>query len=499
MAALANSSGMEGYFKLAIWTALYCVPLIPTLSSHLDPDVWWHLRTGQQVVSERHVPATDSFSRHGLETGKPWLAYSWLFEIVLLGFYRLLGFSGIMLFRLLMVLGVAVALHRLIARREPRFIVAAALFAVAMFGLGPLLTERPWLFTILFSAITLDVVLDLREGKRSWLVWCLPLMFALWANLHIQFIYGLFMLGLACAVPVLDRSLRRPVLENSCCQAGSRAWWSLVLLTTVCSLATLINPYHVRLIGVVLEYGSHSAPLDYISELRPLEFRSLRDFVMPALAGAALFCLGRRQQTSCFEVMLLIAAAWFSFRSRRDLWFMTLVASGIVASSGLGEGPVMTFAPSRRQGIALAGILGLFLLVGWNLKLRPATIDSQRTQDYPVEAVQFVKSAGYRGPLYNSFDWGGYLIWDLPDLPVAMDGRCNLHGDSRLGQSYVSWNSLPGWDQDPDLVSSELVIADVSAPLYASLRVDHRFKLVFEDSRAAVFEVRGTAAEFAKR
>ncbi len=72
-----------------------------------------------------------------------------------------------------------------------------------------LMNERPWLFTLLFFTLTLDSVLDLRAGRSGPSIWILPILYALWANLHIQFIYGLFILGLACAAPCIDRLLGR--------------------------------------------------------------------------------------------------------------------------------------------------------------------------------------------------------------------------------------------------------------------------------------------------
>ena len=37
--------------------------------------------------------------------------------------------------------------------------------------------------------------------------------------------------------------------------------------------------------------------------------------------------------------------------------------------------------------------------------------------------VEFFRAAGVRGPLFNNFDIGSYLIWKLPEEPVFIDGR----------------------------------------------------------------------------
>jgi GNAT superfamily N-acetyltransferase len=181
--------------RMLILIALYAIPAVVAMRPVTDPDIWWHLRTGQWIVAHGAVPTTDPFSRFGL--GRPWVAYSWLFELLVYGLYRGLGLGGILLYRVVLTLAVALSVHRLVAKREPRFAVALGLVGAALLALLPLMNERPWLFTILFSALTLDVVLDLRAGRSTRAAWLLPPLFALWANLHIQFVYGLFLLALA--------------------------------------------------------------------------------------------------------------------------------------------------------------------------------------------------------------------------------------------------------------------------------------------------------------
>src|SRR5262249_17637666 len=203
---------------------------------------WWHRRTGQLFFEHGTVPTTDPFSQYGLETGRPLVAYSWGFDVLVYGLHRALGAEGIFLGRAALTLAVLLALHRLLAKREPRFLVAAAVMGLAVLALLLLLTERPWLFTILFATLTLDVVLDLREGRPARGAWLLPVLFALWANLHIQFVHGLFLLGLACAAPLIDRVLGRDTAAGDAARAGSPGWWRLVALTAACAAATVLTP-----------------------------------------------------------------------------------------------------------------------------------------------------------------------------------------------------------------------------------------------------------------
>ncbi len=427
------------------------------------------------------VPATDPFSQHGLETGKAWIAYSWLYEVVFYLLYQGLGYSGIFLGRAVLTLAVVAVLHRLIARRESRFVVATGLMGAALLAMLPLLTDRPWMFSILFSALTLDVILDLRNGLPVRRIWLLPLLFALWANIHIQFVHGLFLLGLACVAPLLDHLRGQPLMPR---------WRTLVAVTAACALATLATPYHVHLSGVVLEYGTHHVPHQLVAEFQALEFRSFWDWSVLALGAAGAFALGRKHNLSAFDVLLFVAGAWFTFRSRRDLWLLVLATFAVVPGTRPGPLAVPVFWPTWRQAVAVAAVV-LPLLAGyWHYADTDGNVRATLEERYPAKAVAFVREQGCRGPLYNAFDWGGYLIWELPELPVAMDGRTNLHGDARIARAQASWLGQPGWEDDPELAAAGVVIADVSAPLASLLRLDPRFRVAYEDNVAVVFVAR---------
>jgi hypothetical protein len=144
--------------------ALYAWPIQVLMRPVVDYDVWWHLRTGEWIVDNRDVPRTDSFSVHGQKTGDYYVAYSWLYDLVFYIFYRWLGLSGLLLFRLIMCGVLLVAIHRFVIRREPRFWWATALTALAFVALTNMLYERTWIFSMLFFLITLEVVLRLRDG-----------------------------------------------------------------------------------------------------------------------------------------------------------------------------------------------------------------------------------------------------------------------------------------------------------------------------------------------
>jgi hypothetical protein len=348
------------------------------------------------------------------------------------------------------------------------------------------------LFTILFGTLTLDVLLDLRRGIKTRAVWLLPICFALWANLHIQFVYGLFLLGLACAAPLIDHLAGGRWRIGSPAPFDERGWWKMVALTIVCAAATLLNPYHVRLYGVVLEYATQTGAFHIVTELRPIEFGSFWSWCVLALAGVSTFVLARRRRISSFELILLVVGVVLTFRAQRDAWFLALAALAILAQPPRGVVLDRDCFPMtrRRLFVVVTGIVVLAVFVGWKRDLTEPHLEEKVASHFPVTAAAFVEEQGYRGPLYNDFDWGGYLIWRLPQLPVSMDGRTNLHTDERIRRSVATWSGLPGWDTDPELAGAGVVIAPVNTPLAELLRFNARFEQVHKDAVAVVFVAR---------
>lgn len=482
LAPAGAAPGFSTPLGLGLFVALFAIPMLAALRPAAerpinDPDVWWHLRAGQWIVEHGTVPDHDPFA----VGHQPWVAYSWLFEVGLYGLYSTFGLASVLIYRVVGALGVVAVLYRLVRRREPDFVRAVVLCAAAALATAAVFSERPWLFTIAFTVLTIDVVLDLRAGRRTGLVWALPALYAVWANVHVQFIYGLGVLGLAVIAPLVDRLLHRELVAQ-------RGWGKLVGLTTACALATLLSPYHVRLYGVVWEYASQPGPFRYVNELRALEFREVSDWTMLGLGAAGVFVLGRRQRLDTFRTLLLVAATFFSFRCRRDLWFLAAASLAVLADREADVPSRGRFRITAPRALAAVTLLAAILVVVVarcglsNNRLRAGVAEG-----FPVQAAAVIADKRYNGPLFNDFTWGGYLIWALPELPVVLDGRTNLHGDERTLRIGAVWAGAPGWKDDPDLCAAGVVVADVQMPLAQLLLTDARFDCVHEDAVARVF------------
>jgi hypothetical protein len=469
--------------RLLLLVALYAMPVVWAIMPIIDPDIWWHLRTGRWIIEHGTAPMLDWFSIFGM--GKLWVAYSWLFELLVYGLYRVFGLVGLVLYTAVLALMVALALHALVRRFEPRFPVAVVLTGLALCAIFPLLNPRPWLLTILFFVIVLDILLTARQLGDTRRLWLLPLLFALWANVHIQFIYGLFVLGLATAEPLIDRFLRRSTGVD---RVLAPPLGCMLYVTTACVVATLATPYHVLLYRTLFEVIVQTGPLYYISEMQALSFRSLSDWCVLATVLGAVFSLAWQRQLRPFPLLLLVAGCFLSFRASRDVWFVVVAAVAIIATAHAPAMAVERFRLTKFRALLVAvGIIVVCVVVSHRRDISERSLEARLARTYPAAAAAVIEERGYTGPLYNSYNWGGYLIWRLPHLPVAMDGRANLHGDERIQRALETWSGKRSWASDPELAAARLVISSVDWPLASLLRLDARFELVHEDEVAAVF------------
>jgi hypothetical protein len=443
-----------------------------------DPDIWWHIRAGEWILQHRAVPHVDAFS--GPLGGNPWLDYSWLFELIVAKLSQWLGLVGVVAYSTAMIMAITVAMYRLVRRLQGDFTLTILLTYAAMFGVGHLYTPRPWLFTILLFVLELDILMQVRRtGKLRELLW-LPVIFALWSNVHIEFVDGLFVLGLAFAESLLARWW--PAART---RVGPVALGGALLASV---LGTLANPFGWRIYHVAYDLATQGGALNKVSELQSIPFRDYTDFAILLFALGSTAALAWRRRFPIFETALLIFALVLSFRSQRDVWLIVTVAVAILAST----------INARNRAVRMPGFAtplavffaSLAVWVGFRaMHVNKALLDAQVAGSFPVQAVETIRANGYSGPLYNDFNWGGYLIYALR-MPVAIDGRQNLYGDQRIDRSVATWNGAPDWDTDPALTSAGIVIGPVKAPLTQLLRTDAHFKLAYEDKLAAVFVAR---------
>ena len=99
----------------------------------------------------------------------------------------------------------------------------------------------------------------------------------------------------------------------------------------------------------------------------------------------------------------------------------------------------------------------------------------------PMGSAAYIHEHHLPGPMFNDFNWGGFLIYVVPDMPVSMDGRTNVHNAVEIERSWNTWNMGPGWESDPNLARARVIVADPSRALTKELARNPNFSVVFND------------------
>jgi len=453
--------------------------------SVLDLDVWWHLKVGDWIVEHSAFPHSGILSRTA--ANRPWAAYSWVYEVLLSRACAWFGLVGVGMFGTLLTVAVAYSVYWTVRRLSGKFWVACILATISCSAFLFSLMPRPVFLSMILFAVTLTLLLESHRTGRLQLLYWLPLVFLVWANCHIQFVYGLFAVGLFAGVHLVQQSGAQIGIAPDFALPARLPAGKLLLVFAACGLATCLGPYSYQLYPIVFSYADSKFPYAFIREFRSLTFRAFSHYVELLLAGAAFFTLGRQRRVDLFKLSLLTVASIVAFRTMRDSWFLCIAAAALIADSWpehVEREPNETFPQQAGLAAALALLLYLAAL---NTGLNTRSLDAAMSGMFPIKAVNFLRQNPQPGPLYNTFDWGGFLTWYMPDYPVAIDGRTDLYGDELDSLFFNSERGDDSYISDPYLNEAGVVLLDRTKPLATILRGDQRFQKIYEDPLAVVF------------
>ncbi len=433
-----------------------------------DFDVWWHLRAGRWIWEHRQIPRVDVFSY--TIAGRPWVPFEWLTQLVFERVATWTGFAGLIVFKTAVIVATFLLIHRSGGpRRAAAAPVLVAVLALGAWAARASLVERPQIFTYLFSALYLLILKESDEQPRR--LWVLPAVSALWANLH----------GGASAIGLLLIG----------------GWWAgrrskrLAWVLAACVGASLLNPsgwgIYRHLAGTV-DFGARTA----ISEWLPLRFdRSMAPIWLPLLLLEAVSALAWLSNPRREPGAALIWAA-FLFLSLRAVRFATQGALIFAQIAVADLGPLLEAWRPRRTAWTLAATAAFLFCVGGTLAFRayayPGVFPAGLGAAHDARgAVEFLDAAGLRGPLFNSYELGGQVLWYGRDRPVFVDGRSLEYGAAFVSDA-VHWFQPEVWSRLTARWGFQIALVFNGGDyLCATLDQDPRWTLVYWDDEALVY------------
>jgi hypothetical protein len=443
-----------------------------------DPDVWWHLKTGQFIAEHKAVPHTDPFSYTC--AGEPWVAHEWLSELLLYQLHGTTGWSGLIA---LFAAIVSATFFLLYLRCGPAPYVAGVATLAGAWATAPLWGVRPQMVSLLLTCVWL-LILERSERNPRLLWWTLPLTL-LWVNLHAGFALGFALSFLFLAGEWIERVLGRSAQARKHLRISA-----LVLLLDL--LIVPLNPNGLRIFSYPLETLRSAAMQNYIAEWASPNFHRPEYWPFLLLVLATFAALSRsRLPVRPRDLLLLLVSLYAALCSIRLIPLFVLIAVPLL-SMRLGHWP-RSNSQSPRRPIAvrtlLNGVIVLAMAVFAAVHLFQV-IERQpqaEMQHFPVRAVAFLQTHSPSGRIFNHYDWGGYLIWRLyPSTPVFIDGRADLYGQHLFDQFADTYQFKDDWQLPLQRWNIDTVLVPPDSPLATGLRNSPAWTVAYEDSQALV-------------
>ncbi|MFH1896417.1 MAG: hypothetical protein ABH814_03025 [bacterium] len=420
-------------FKKATLTLFVICFLLLGFVASADPDFGWHLVCGNRILEGQSWCLDNHFSYY--LTNYKFYNPSFIFDILLALFYRIGGFVGAGILGSLIFAGTAILFTKALPKKVPQAIGFVGFLAVfflsgQIFDLG----VRSQLASFWFSLLFLYFLQKLSERKVP--LWVFPLAMVFWVNSHGGFFLGLVLLGFYAVAQVIQRT--KEVKRSLATLASTFA-------------ATLINPFTYK---VYVELVRHfNAPLnttiaEWVSP--PLLHRMIIFFVVAGLLGwLAFWWYRRRSAWEIFIALIVVFFAALAITARRNLPFFYIFA----IYSFLYYLPWKW--PEKKDWLTVFVALPL-LFLGFKKAEKALAFNTnwekycnEGASRYPCAVVK--KYPNLQGNVFNTYEWGGFLIWQWPEAKVFIDGRMPAWMDDYNSSTYETWlyilQTRPGWEK----------------------------------------------------
>jgi len=456
-----------------------------------DYDFWWHLALGKWEVGTKSFLLTDIFSY--TFPGKEWFNNTQLFDVPLYLLYAYLGNYGLYLIRLAAYGLSYFFLYKAIqtTSRVPR-ITIISLFIVSLLMVRQF--ARPEIIVPIFVSFYLYALYSFRY-RSSKLIYVLPLVQILWVNTNGGYVFGPFLIGIFFGSEIL-RSLI--VNRNNVLLALKNIIITKYATVFAVSLAAiLINPYGFSIIKWFLFFfgpqniNSESPPL--ISELQAqttneflhLGYATPYKLLLILLGTALIYRIWVRLRTSknlssFFERLNyedLIISIYFLYLSVQYIRFISLfafVAPLIILKNMHFAAPTKSTRFFFTASFAASLIFFTTFYSLYTLAFH-----------YPKESIEFIRTHAVAGPLFHTYELGGYLAATLyPEYQVFIDGRTvNLY-DKNFSWYYRHLHIPAVFDAASQKYQFNAILIPPTYELARPLIDSEQWALVFFDNES---------------
>ena len=463
----------------------------------VDTDSWWHLRSGAWILENGEILKTDPFSL--TRQGQPWIYPGWLSQIILFSAYNTFGYAGLNLLTGSMVL---IAFAILWATLKGKDLLRAFVLLLATSASGLYWSARPQIFTLALASACLLLLEGGKEGKLKRL-WILPPLILIWVNLHGGFIVGYILIGIYFLSEVLEALIscisdRRKLRDE---WEKRKKLLSVSFFVGITSIfAGMINPHGPAILLYPFQTISIGTLQDYIAEWQSPNFHTpeVQPFILLLFITFLAFGISNKKR-SVRELLLTIIFGYMSLMAVRNIGLFALVAAPVACRHlNAGLSPLFERARSQKELpekltksinlilailIAVAGLLRVALQLGDQVNVEHIN------QQIPLMAFEFIEREKPDGALFNSYNWGGYVIWELyPEYLSFVDGRTDLFSDEILNGYLDAWLAKPGWQVFLEEWGIRWALLEIDSPL-AKAMIYEGWRVSYQADNAIILEM----------
>jgi hypothetical protein len=401
-----------GLNRLWVFLAIVLPAVAALLATMSTVDLTYHLRAGSEILANRAVPAVDTWTFTA--AGQPWVDQQWGAQLVFALTERLAGWTGLAILRAALT-GAIFACVTLIGLRRGLDARTAALLAIVVFLVAaPAMALRPQLLGMSCFAVVLVLVTGRRAHPRA--LWLVPIVVAVWANLHGSFFLGPVVLGLAWLEDLHDRV------------AGPHR---TLLVAVVSAAAACLTPFGPAVWVYAVALSVNPEVTSRITEWQPTSVRDVPGILFFASALGVVVLMARRGRPTPWPTLAWLAVFFVigAYAQRGLAWWplgaAAAVAGTLIAPSTGSSRPETPLL--RRLNLVVAGgliLAAIALLPAWR-PLDPGTRTPVAVlAEAPSGITAALRNSSAPGDrIFNPQVWGSWFVYALPDRLIAIDSR----------------------------------------------------------------------------
>lgn len=436
-------------FSTIIWFLFYAVAFFILLNNslrYMDPDFGWHLKVGEQIVSEKAVPSLEIYN-YPLE-GETWVDHEWLLNAATYWIYNHWGFMALNIIFALIIVATLIILniiiYKYITPERDSFILIIIFEILGLVASLPHLGVRMQEISLLNLSLLLLIIYHYNKHKNIKTLFFLPLLFYFWASAHAGFLIGILVMFFWAGIKFLENIIFK-FKFFSFLNYKNKLELNKVFLFLFFSLigvgATLITPYGLRLYEF-LKYYQNDLYLKVIQEwlpfyALPIQYEQLfySAFVVLAIVFALIYGFRKsgKEKIPLWEISVSTIFFAMAMKSKRHfpLFFIVSFPMLIGFFSSFFSLPRDNFFNKKWRKeyfivkpYLIIGLLAIitFKIINLNFVSDPFIYFQSK---YPREAITYLKNhPEYNNKkIFNEYRWGGYLLWAYPEKKIFIDGR----------------------------------------------------------------------------